>query len=184
MRTIAAITGRQGPVERVRDIVNPRTCLTFMPHEKVSDIVRAMHGHHSGAAGVTDAAGRFIGLVTEREILRRLFRMRPETAEQQRFADEDKPVMDLTAWDIMIAAPYCLTEDMAVGEALERITEHGYRYMPVVRRTDRGHLLGIVSERELFMHAQETARRALAAKDSLLSWLMHHEPYGTGAALE
>lgn len=182
MKTIAAVTQQHSPAARVRDIVNPRTCLTFMPQEKASEIVRGMHGHHSGAAGVVDAKGRFIGLITEREILRRLFRMQPETAEQQRFAEEDKPVLDLTAWDVMIAAPQCLTEDMAIEEALARITGRGYRYMPVVRSGGADELLGIVSERELFMHVQEKTRRELQAKDTLLSYFMHHEPYGFGAS--
>ena len=184
MRTIAAVTNGAGPVNQVRDILNPRTCLTFFYHEKVSNVVRDMHGHHSGAAGVVDGAGRFIGLVTEREILRRLFQMKPESKEQQRFADEAKAVMDLTAWDVMIASPDCLVADLAVEDALDEITCKGYRYMPVMDNKDPDKkLVGIVSERELFMHVQEKNRRKMQAKDSLLSYFMHHESYGGGAVV-
>lgn len=182
METIAAVTHKDHPVDKVGDIINPRTCLVFYPKEKVSDIVEAMHGHHQGAVGVNDASGRFIGMITEREILRRLFQMAPETKEQQRFADEDKAVMDLTAWDVMIAAPACLSPDTDIEAALSMITDYGYRFMPVIAQDgDRKELVGIVSERELFMHVQEKTRRTLKAKDSLLSYFMHHESYGAGA---
>lgn len=181
MKTIAAVTNSGRLVNEVRDIINPRHCLTFYPQEKVSEIVKAMHGHHSGAAGVVDASSRFIGLLTEREILRRLFQMTPETFEQQRFADENKDLMDLTAWDVMIANPECLSEDITIEEALAKITEKSFRYMPVVKSNTPHTLLGIVGERELFSHTQEKIHRELQAKNSLLSWFMHHEPYGVGA---
>ncbi|MCB9991188.1 MAG: CBS domain-containing protein [Rhodospirillales bacterium] len=183
MKTITAQMPETGDVQTVRDIVNQRPCLTFYPKERVSDIVREMHGHHSGAAGVIDADGRFIGLVTEREILRRLFKMIPETEEQIRFADDDKPIMGLTAWDVMIATPDRLPADMPVEEALEVITQAGYRYMPVMEGKNSQTLAGIIGERELFLYAQGLINRKLAAKDTLLSYLMHHEPYGCGAVV-
>lgn len=181
MKTIDPVTSKNPPVDKVCDIINPRSCLTFYLKEKVSGIVHEMHGHHSGAAGVIDGEGRFIGMITEREILRRLFKMTPETDEQQRFVDENKATMDLTAWDVMIAGPKCLTDDMQIETALAIITDCGFRYMPVVDKNDREKLLGIVGERELFMHVQEKHRRSLQAKETLLSYFMHHEPYGTGA---
>lgn len=164
----------------VGDIVQGRKCPRFYPQEKVTGIIGAMHGHHSGAAGVIDASGRFIGLITEREILRRLFGMIPETTEQERFAEQAKPIGELTAWDVMIASPDCLQTDVTIDAALDIITDKGFRYMPVVDLNKR--LVGIVGERELYTYGQARARRELEAKDTLLSYFMHHEPYGSGGA--
>ncbi len=183
MRTVEVQTSYIPAHGTVGDVVRKRSCLRFYPKDKVTDIIKAMHGHHLGAAAVVEPTGRFVGLITEREILRRLFGMLPETAEQERFAEENKELGDLTAWDIMIASPVCLYEDTSIEEALDQITLHGYRYMPVVEAGDRGRLCGIVGERELFSYAQARARRELDAKDSLLSYLMHHELYGIGGVV-
>lgn len=180
MKTINVKNQNISEHNTVGDIVRQRTCLCFYAKDKVTDVVQAMHGHHSGAVGVIDHSGRFIGMITEREILRRLFGMVPHTEEQRRFAEEDKPIGDLTAWDVMIASPHCLNSDTDIDSALDIIGMRGYRYMPVIGK-DSGKLLGIVGERELFSFAQIKARRELEAKDSLLNYFMHHEPYGIGA---
>ena len=59
--------------EKLRDIVQDRECLVFTPKNIVPDIVKQMHEHGVGAGGVLDNKGRFIGLVTEREIVRKSF---------------------------------------------------------------------------------------------------------------
>lgn len=173
----------QKNIDTVGDVIRDRLCLAFSPHDSVKDIIHAMHGHHSGAVGVQDASGRLIGLITEREILRRLFWMKPDTTEQKVFAAEDKAREDLLARDVMIVDPACLTEDTPVEQALDEIMSLGYRYMPVVSSDRRGALQGIAGQRELLYYAQAKARRELEAKDSLLSCFMHHEPYGKGVVI-
>lgn len=182
MKTIQSVIEKTPNVDKIEDITGQRPCPVFQPHENVKDIIREMKAQHFGAAGVVDAAGDLIGMVTEGEILRRLFAFKPETAEQERFAADDKPLPDLTAWDVMIAAPERLTEGMIVEEALKIIHDKGFRFMPVVRRDNAHRLLGIVSERELLYYAQAKSERMLMAKDSLLTYLMHHEQYGAGAS--
>lgn len=183
MKTIKSVIDQTPHVDKIEDITGQRPCPVFHPRENVKAIICEMKAQHFGAAGVVDAAGDLVGMVTEGEILRRLFDFTPETAEQERFADDDKPIGDLTAWDVMIAAPERLTEGVAVEEALKVIHDKGYRFMPVVSQSHAHKLLGIVSERELLFFSQAKAQRLLEAKDSLLSYFMHHESYGKGSTL-
>jgi len=169
-------------VDTVGQIVAERPFLTFHTKESIEHIVREMQNKHHGAVGVTDAEGRLVGLLTERDVLRKIF---GSYGESQAAFDERHHKLSiypetLTAWDVMVPDPVCLFEDMPVENALDNIKEHGFRFMPVVKRNDQGKLTGIVSERELFWHTQEKTRRLVESQNNLLSYFMHHEPYGYG----
>lgn len=167
-------------VDTVGQIVSERPFLTFHTKDSIQHIVREMQGKHHGAVGITDATGRFVGLMTERDILRKIFGTH---CESQAAFDERHHKMSiypetLTAWDVMVPNPVCLFEDMPVEEALDNIKELDFRFMPVVKRDDKDTLTGIASERELFWHTQEKTRRMLENQSNLLSYFMHYEPYG------
>lgn len=156
------------PPETVADIIRDRPCPVFAPDDKVADLIRKIQDSHAGAAAVLDGRGLLQGLITEREILRRVF-LTP---------GPDRRGGDMTAGDMMIRDPVMLDDRTDIRTALDIITGHGFRYMPVIRHGQPRHLAGIVSERELFQHAQEKTRRVLESKDTLLCYFMHHEPYG------
>lgn len=168
--------------DRVGEIIGERCFLKFTPRQSVEHIVREMQKHHQGAVGIVDTADRLIGLVTERDILRKIFGADDETVQDwdQRQVNLSRLPGKLTAWDVLIPDPKCLEADMPVEDALEIIKGCGFRYMPVITQDGRKKLLGIVSERELFWYTQDKIRRIMEQKDNLLSYFMHHEPYGAG----
>lgn len=172
-------------VDTVGQIVTERPYLTYHTKESIEHIVREMQSQHQGAVGVTNARGLLVGILTERDILRKIFGSHDESqaAFDERYHKLSIYPGTLSAWDVMMPDPVCLLEDMPVENALDEIKRYGFRFMPVVKRSDKGKLTGIVSERELFWHTQEKTRRVMESQNKLLSYFMHHEPYGYGGDL-
>ena len=166
--------------ETLQDVIQDRAALKFHPNDKVPSIIERMLAHGTGAGGVVDGSDRLIGMVTEREIVRRVFsgNIAANVSENIEDVYEDKTAADMSAWDVMIPNPNVVHVRDNVEDALDVITFYGYRYMPVV--TDGGRLAGIVDARELYKHVRERAKALLESKDSLLSYFMHHEAYGGG----
>ena len=174
-------------INTVGEITAGRPLLTFRAEDKIEHIVREMIKRHEGAVGITDAdaAGKLVGLLTERDILCKIFGTDGETQAQFNERNQHLSVYpgSLVARDVMISQPICLVEHMLVDEGLEKIKRHSFRYMPVVDKEGGKKLVGIVSERELFWHTQEKLRRTIQAQTNLLSYFIH-EPYGGGAAID
>ena len=170
-------------VDTVGEITARRTLLTFRPEDKIEYIVREMNKHSQGAVGITegDSKGKLLGLLTERDILRKIFGAPGETQAQFDVRNQHLSIYPgtLAARDVMTENPVFLTENMLVDEALEKIKCHAFRYMPVLDRQEGGRLVGIVSERELFWHAQEKLRRTIQTQSNLLSFFIR-EPYCCG----
>lgn len=190
MRKVAARTIQNSqdqdnrPTPRtVGDLVAGRRCMTFHPEEHVGIILPLLQSHEPGVAGVLDGEDSLVGLLTEREILRRIFLKIHDPALSA--TNLRKHLEDMTVEEAMIAAPRTLSETTDFEEAAGVMLRHNLRFMPVVSRIDREHLLGIVSEREvaeaLRNRLQET-RRSEAESKSLLSFLLR-ESYGAGYAL-
>ena len=167
--------------ETVRDMVENRVCLQFKPKDNLPDIIARMHRHGGGVGGVINEAGKFIGMITEREIVRRAFGTATNMQERLDHISNLKSSEDKTAWDIMIASPDVLHPEDTIEKAVDVIDYFGYRYMPVV--DSQGSLMGIVDARELHRHAKIKAKKLLEAKDSILSYMMGSEPYGRGAVI-
>jgi CBS domain-containing protein len=164
----------------VGDLAQSRRCLTFLPEQFVRVILPAMQQNGAGAAGVLDEEGSLVGLLTERALLKRVFRMATDPLINP--ANLGKYIDDMTVAEVMVPRPECLADDMDIEEALGRMSLRGFRFMPVVTRADPGQLVGIADERELALLVQSRlreVRRSEAESRSLLSYLFH-EPYGTG----
>lgn len=162
--------------ENLRDIVYARNFVKFSPKDKVPNMIERMHAAGTGTGAVLDNSGRFIGLVTEREIVRRVFNASTDFMERLKHIYEYKSAQDMTAWDVMIPNPDVLHVDDNVEDALDVITYYGYRYMPVMAGT--GRIAGIVDSRELHHHVRNKSKALIESQNSLLSSFMHHEPYG------
>jgi CBS domain-containing protein len=139
-------------------------------------MVDRMHAAGTGAGAVVDGSGRFIGLVTEREIVRRVFNASNGFAERLKHIYQYKSAQDMTAWDVMIPNPDTLSVHDNVEDALDVITCYGYRYMPVLSKRDR--LAGIVDSRELYHHVRNKSKALIESQNNLLSSFMGREPYG------
>lgn len=162
----------------VGDIVQTRSAPTFKPGDGVPDLIPRMHDHATGAGAVVDAKGCLLGLVTEREIIRRIFHRPPETIDPLEAGNlgRNQNARSLTAWDVMIPGPDTLHIKDKVEDAHDVITYFGYRYMPVVDSARR--FAGIVDERELYRHVRAKDKALMESQSQLLAYFTHHEPYG------
>lgn len=185
MRTVTAktVNDKNSTIRTVGDLALSRRCMTFRPEEYVSVILPVLQTHEAGAAGVVDDDGNLVGLLTERQILRRVFMKAVDPTINP--ANLRNYIEDMMVQEAMIAAPETLDEDIDMEDAVGMMLRRGYRFMPVVSRFDRQHLLGIVSEHEMALQLknklQEVKKSEETAK-SLLSFMLH-EPYGVGAQL-
>lgn len=173
------VKGPKKYAQTVGEIVQDRPVLTFNPNDTVQDMLQRMHAQKTGAGGVVDKSGKFIGLITEREIVRKIFGNVKNFEERmgQLFSLKDRQCP--TAWYLMIACPQLLHPDDNVESAQEVITYFGYRYMPVIDHKDL--LLGIIDAREIHQHVYAKSKDIIEVKDTLLSYFMGTEPYGIGA---
>ncbi|MBI5516006.1 MAG: CBS domain-containing protein [Deltaproteobacteria bacterium] len=124
-----------------------RTVHTVSPGTTVLDAVDAMCARHVGALVVRDG-GRLAGVFTERDLMRRVILARRD------------PAVTLVG-DVMTREPMTVPQDCTIGEAMNLMTEHRCRHLPVVRD---GELLGLVSIGDLVRwvtRAQEFELRLL-----------------------
>ena len=103
--------------------------LTVSADASVLDAALLMNEHKIGALVVVDAA-QVIGIVTERDVLRRLVAKRRDPAET-------------TVGDIMTREVICCHPDTHLEEARAIFMQRRIRHLPVVN--DRGVLEGLVS---------------------------------------
>lgn len=98
--------------------------------ETVQAIAHRMMQRNVGTLVVVDAAGRPVGIVTDRDLVTRVLAKRRDPAETH---------VD----DVMTRRPYTITEEATADVALLLMSEGGFRRVPVVG-ADR-ELVGILS---------------------------------------
>jgi CBS domain-containing protein len=116
----------------VRDVMS-RFVVTVRPEDTAWTALELMVSRGVGALVVVEG-NRPIGIVTERDILRRLLRGRgPEE------------LLTLLVRDVMTKEPIVCTPETPLRDVLRTMVERGFRRMPVVKN---GLLEGIVTERD------------------------------------
>lgn len=165
----------------VGDVATSHKHLTFSPEEYVKIILPLMLSSEGGAVGVLDENECLVGLLTEREMLKRIFFTVSDPSIHPH--NVGKYIDDLTVRDVMIACPETLSEHFSVEDGLDIMVQRGYRHMPVVRKYDKTALVGIVSDSELLLHVghkdgdtKKNGKRSKAAFSHLM-----HKPYGSGS---
>lgn len=170
-------------ISTVGDIAASRKCLLFYPEQFIKIILKTMQNTRTGCAGVIDDDGHLVGMLTEREILRRIFALVADPTINH--ANIGKHIDDMTVYDVMIVEPKVLNADTDIEQALETMTDLGFRFMPVVNSHDRKKPIGLVDEREVAIHVKnrlDRIKREAAEKEQLLYGLFR-EPYGAGSDL-
>lgn len=116
--------------DRVRSVLagKGRTVYTTTPTATVFAAIETMNERRIGALVVIEA-GATIGIVTERDILVRLLA-----------AELDPKVTSVG--HVMTRDPITVCSDTCVGEAMQIMTEHRCRHLPV---TDGSELRGLIS---------------------------------------
>lgn len=103
---------------------------TIRPHQTLQDAVGLLKEHRIGALLVTDANGALIGILSERDIVRKL-------------ADTPDQTMSSTVEDVMTKKVETCTAEDALVTVLTTMTEGRFRHLPVVD-SDKA-LIGLVT---------------------------------------
>jgi len=110
-----------------------RPAVTCLPDAPLKDVLRTMQEEHVGSMIVTDSRARVLGIFTLRDLLKRV------ALEECR--------LELPVSAVMTPAPITLPGDALAHEAALLMARHGFGHLCVV---ERGRLLGIIAERDLF----------------------------------
>ena len=102
--------------------------ITIRPDATVRELVGLLAEHNVGALVVSEDGSSVHGIVSERDVVRRL--------------REDEAVLDNPVSAIMTADVRTCTGDQRVNDLMEIMTSGRFRHIPVV---DEGRLTGIVS---------------------------------------
>jgi CBS domain-containing protein len=135
----------------VPDVVSGQNLATLNPDATVKQAAALMVDHHCAAVLVMNG-DKLAGIFTERDITRRV-------VAEGRDPDTTKLA------DVMTPDPDTLSGDDLAGSALERMTERGYRHLPVV---DDGKVVGMVSIRDLYRTAKEMLEADLRDREAFI----------------
>jgi CBS domain-containing protein len=143
----------------VPDLVRNQTLASLPPNATVQDAARIMAERHIGAVLVA-VDGRLQGIFTERDVLARVVAAG---------LDPDDTVLGR----VMTPNPDTAAPNSTALEALRRMTECGYRHLPVV---DGEQIVGIVSIRDLYAAVNRELAEDLQQREAF----MFDTGYGTG----
>ena len=115
---------------KVRNILATKkgNIITVRAEEPVRRAVALMVEHRIGALIVVDAAGRLVGILSERDI------MRAAADDEQLFG---RPVDAIMTRDVIVGLP----QDDVIAVA-HTMLEKRFRHLPII---DEGELIGIIS---------------------------------------
>jgi len=99
-----------------------------------------MNRHNIGCVLVTDAENRLAGIFTEWDVLMKVAGIVKDLS-QRRIAD------------FMTPEPVALKEEMPIAHALNLMSIHGFRHLPLV--DDNGQPTGIISFRDVVGYLNE-----------------------------
>ena len=102
--------------------------VTIAPGETVTTLLNSLAEHNIGALVVADK-GKVVGIVSERDVVRRI-------------AERGAALLDAPVKQIMTSIVATCTSKDSVDSVAQTMTERRIRHMPVL---DEGRLVGIVS---------------------------------------
>ncbi len=143
----------------VPDLVSNQTLASLPPTATVRDAVQVMAERHIGAVLVA-IDGRLQGIFTERDVLTRVVAAGLDPG-------------DTALGGVMTPNPDTVGPGDTAFEALRRMSEHGYRHLPVV---DDDEMVGIVSIRDLYAAVNKDLAEDLQQREAFI----FDTGYGTG----
>ncbi|KAA1373683.1 CBS domain-containing protein [Aeromicrobium fastidiosum] len=126
---------------RVHDVLTSKGSTevhTIAPDATVRQLLEVMADLNVGALVVSDDGTSMLGIVSERDIVRKL-----------RDVDDarSRPVSDIMTTDVRVCSP-----DDSFGALMAVMTEHRVRHVPVL---DDGRLVGVLSIGDAVKHRME-----------------------------
>jgi CBS domain-containing protein len=171
-----------------------RQVVSIRPETCVLDAARLMLQHKISGLPVVDEVGNLVGIVTERDLLRRResppASKRPEWIEfvigPERMAEEYKECQGRKVAEVMTPKPTTITPHASLETAVRLMEEHAVKRLPVMQS---GKLVGILARADLvraLAHGalrptpmvNETARRARMAELEKRFWTDRTKPLG------
>jgi CBS domain-containing protein len=116
---------------KINDVINAKPShevVTIGPDATVRELIALLAEHNVGALVVSDDGERVTGIVSERDVVRRLH--------------TDTGVLDTTVSEIMTADVRTCAGDDGLTDLMQTMTQHRIRHVPVVAD---GRLTGIIS---------------------------------------
>ncbi len=116
---------------KINDVIHAKSeqaVVTISPDATVRELVGLLAEHNVGALVVSDDGERVSGIVSERDVVRRLH--------------ADEAVLDAPVSEIMTAEVRTCAGGDALTDLMQTMTEHRIRHVPVVAE---GRLTGIIS---------------------------------------
>ena len=113
-----------------------RDVVTILPDNTLSEAVRILNDRKLGALVVIDEAGDVAGLISERDIVRRIAELGAGAL--------DEPVSRNMTKDVVTTV-----ESATVQSVMGEMTDGRFRHLPVL---DRGRLAGIISIGDVVKH--------------------------------
>ena len=123
----------------VPDVVSGQTLASLTPDDTVRQAAELMVSHHCSAILVMHITRRVVAS-----------NHNPDTTKLS---------------EVMTPDPDTLSGDDLAGSALERMSERGYRHLPVV---DNGKVIGMVSIRDLYRMAKEMLEADLRDREAFI----------------
>ena len=120
------------PQRPISSVIARQKIVTAPPNMTIRDAARQMKQRNVSSIIVIDAAGRLVGIFTERDALSRVLA-------------EGRDAKATKLADVMTAHPQTIGPDKPVGHALLMMYEGGFRHVPVVRD---GRPVGMISARD------------------------------------
>jgi len=134
----------------IREIIGGRKLITVTEEKTILQVVRIMTKYKIGAVPVTNAAGRVIGIFTERDLMRRVV-----AAE----LDVRKTIVS----EVMTSKLFAVSADETPYQCLRKMKEKGFRHLLI---SDKGQVVGIVSQRDMIEIELTTKTKALLSIDA------------------
>lgn len=134
---------------------NKAPAMTFSPDDKVMTAVRAMSEKNYGASVIVDRDNKPVGIVTERDFMRRLLAKGLDA--------NTTPICDIMTSDLKMAS-----EDDEVVEWLRIMSNERFRHLPVVDA--QGRLLNIMSQGDFVSYTWP--QLLIRAKDAAVKTFM------------
>jgi CBS domain-containing protein len=122
--------------------IHPPT--TVSPHTPLGDAIALMLSGNIGAVLVVDDSGRLLGILSERDLLKKV-------------AGIHQPYADLPVSRFMTARPETVAPSDTLNFALQKMDAGGYRHVPVVQD---GRPISVVSVRDMIHHITRLCKEA------------------------
>jgi len=120
----------------------------------LADAVSVLNAHNIGAVVITSDDGLIVGILSERDIVRRL-------------GSDQAATLALRIADCMSRGVVTCERSTTIADVMERMTRRRIRHMPVV---DNGRLIGIISIGDVVKRKIEAAEQeAEALRDYIAS---------------